>query len=90
MHSHGPRKNFNKRQCADTYYVPLKNIFKKILIRTTSTGRTYKITDEDYKKLFLYLPNFNNNQLLHIIILLLPFARNFISVSKCLIKKTKT
>ena len=87
MHS---RKNFNKRQCADTCYVPLKNIFKKTSIRTTSTGRTYKITDEDYKKLFLYLPNFNNNQLLHIVILLLPFVRSSISVSKCLIKKTKT
>ena len=35
-------------------------------------------------------PNFSNNKLLYILILLLPFAKCFISVNECLIRKAKT
>ena len=38
----------------------------------------------------LHLPNFSNNKLLHLVILLLPFAKCFISINECLIKKAKT
>ena len=38
----------------------------------------------------LHLPNFSNNKLLYIVILLLPFAKCFISVNKYLIGKCKT
>ena len=50
MHPHGPRKTFNWPQHSDTCYVQVKNIIHKISAPTTSTGRTYKITDEDYQK----------------------------------------
>ena len=38
----------------------------------------------------LHLPNFSNNELLYKVILLLPFAKCFISVNGCLIRKAKT
>ena len=38
----------------------------------------------------LHLPNFSNNKLTYIVILLLPFAKCFISVNKYLIRKCKT
>ena len=69
---------------------PVKNIIQKISTPTTSTGRINKINDEEFKKLFLNLPNLNNNKLLYVTILLLPFAKCFISVNKCLIKMAKT
>ena len=67
----------------------MKNV-QKISTPTTSTGRTKKKNDKDYKKLFLYFPNFSNNKLLYIVILLLPFAKCFISVNKYLIRIAKT
>ena len=50
MHPHGPRKTFNWPSCGDTCYVPIKNIVHKISVPTTSTGRTYRINDDDYNK----------------------------------------
>ena len=50
MHPHGPRKTFNWPQGGDTCYVPIKNIVYKISVPTTSTGRTYRINDDDYNK----------------------------------------
>ena len=50
MHPHGPRKTFNWPESDDTCYVPTKNILCVISTPTTSTGRMYKITDEDYQK----------------------------------------
>ena len=38
----------------------------------------------------LHLPNFSNNKLLYIVILFLPFAKYFISVNECFIRKAKT
>ena len=90
MHPHGSRKTFNQHQCADSCYVPVENIIQKISTPTTSTGTTNKINDDDYKKLFLNLPNFRNNKLLYIVTLLLPFAKCFISVNKYLIRTAKT
>ena len=55
---------------------------------TSSTARTYKINDEDYRKLLLHLPGLSNNKLLYIVLLLL-FAKCFISVNECLIRKAK-
>ena len=69
-------------------YVPVKNI-QRTSTPTTSAGRTYKINNEDYKKLFLHLQNFSNNKLLYIAILLFPFAKCFTSVNKCLIRNLK-
>ena len=50
MHPHGPRKTFNLPQGGDSYYVPIKNIVCAIQAPTTTTGRTYRICDEDYDK----------------------------------------
>ena len=50
MHPNGPRKTFNWPQHTDTCYVPIKNIIHKIAAPTTSTGRTYKIDEDDYQK----------------------------------------
>ena len=38
----------------------------------------------------LHLLNFSNDKLLYTVILLLPFAKYFISVKECLIRKAKT
>ena len=38
----------------------------------------------------LHLPNFSKNKLLYVVISLLPFAKCFISVNKCLVRKAKT
>ena len=83
----GPRKTFNQHQRGDSCYVPQKNIIQKISTRTISTGRAYKKNCKDYKKLILHLPNFSNNKLLYMVILLLPFAKCLFSVNKCLIRK---
>ena len=53
MHPHGPRKTFNLPQGGDSYYVPIKNIVCAIQAPTTTTGRTYRICDEDYDKTVL-------------------------------------
>ena len=50
MHPHGPRKTFNWPVGGDSCYVPVKNIVYGISPPTTITGRTYKISDEDYNK----------------------------------------
>ena len=71
-------------------YVPKKNIIQKISTPTTSTGRTQEINYDDYKKLLLHLPNFSNNKLFCRVILVLPFAKCFISVNKCLRRKVET
>ena len=55
----------------------------------TSTARTCKINDEDYRKLLLHLPGLGNNKLLYIVPLVL-FAKCYISVKKYLIRKAKT
>lgn len=49
MHPHGPRKTFNWPQIEDTWFVPIKKILC-VVSPTTYTGRTYKITDEEYEK----------------------------------------
>ena len=80
----------NQHQRSDSCYVSVKKIIQKISTPTASTGRTYKINDGDYKNLLLHLPDFRNKRLLYIVILLVPFAKCFISVNKYLIRKTKT
>ena len=90
IHSHRLQKTFNQHQCGDSCYAPVKNIIQIKSAPTKVTGRACKVNDEDYKKRLLHLPNFSNNKLLYIFILLLPFAKCFISVNKCLIRKTKT
>ncbi len=50
MHPHGPKKAFHWPRHCDTCYVPVKNIIEKISVPTTSNGRTYNITDFDFKK----------------------------------------
>ncbi len=49
LHPHGPRKTFNWPQREDSCFVPMKNVLC-IVSPTTSTGRTYKINEEDYQK----------------------------------------
>ena len=84
IHPHGPRKTFNSN------VMFLSRNIQKISTPATSTARAYKVNDENYKKLFLHLTNFSNNKLSYIAILLLPFAKYFISVGKCLIRNAKT
>ena len=50
MFPHGPHKTFNWPETEDSCYVPIKNILCQISSSTTTTGRTYKITDEEYDK----------------------------------------
>ena len=50
MHPQGPRKTFNWPQGGDSCYVPIGNIVFAIQALTTTTGRTYRIFDEDYDK----------------------------------------
>ena len=50
MHPHGPRKTFNWPESDDNCYVPTKKHSVLSQPPTTSTGRMYKITDEDYQK----------------------------------------
>ena len=47
---HGPRKTFNWPETEGSCYVPIKNILCQISSPTTTTGWTYKITDEEYDK----------------------------------------
>ena len=49
MFPHGPHKTFNWPETGDLCYVPIKNILCQISSHTT-TGRTYKITDQEYGK----------------------------------------
>ena len=49
MFPHGPHKTFNWPEIEDSWYVQIKNILCQIS-STTTTGRTYKITDEEYDK----------------------------------------
>ena len=92
MHPHRALKTFlisiNVVIQSSMRYVPVKNI-QRTSTPTTSSGRTYKINNEDYKKLFLHLQNFSNNKLLYIAILLFPFAECFTSVNKCLTRNLK-
>ena len=46
----GPHKTFNWLETEDSCYVSIKNILCQISSSTTTTGRTYKITDEEYDK----------------------------------------
>ena len=52
MFPHGPRETFNWPETYDSCYLPMKNILCQIASPTTTTGRTYKITDEEYGKEF--------------------------------------
>ena len=70
--------------------IPAKNIIQKIsTLPSTSNERTYKVNDVDCKILFLHFPD-SNNRLLYMFILLLTFAKCFISANKCIIRKAKT
>ena len=48
LHPHGPSKSFYWPSRDDTCYVPITNILCLISPPSTSTGRTYKILDDDY------------------------------------------
>ena len=50
MFPRGPRKTFNWPDTEDSCYGPIKNIICQISSPTTTTGRTYKITDKEYDK----------------------------------------
>ena len=50
MFSHGPCKTFNWPETEYSCWVPIKNILCQIPSPTTTTGQTYKITDEEYDK----------------------------------------
>ena len=77
MHPHGPWKTFNYHQNRDSCYVLVEFFLKDI--------NFYYIYWE-----ILHLANFSNNKLLYIVVLLLPFAKCFISANECLIRKAKT
>ena len=51
MHINGPWKTFSWPPGGDSCYVPIKNIVCDIQAPTTTTGRTYRICDEDYDKM---------------------------------------
>ena len=50
LRPHGPHKAFHWPRDGNTCYVPTTNILCKISVplSATATGRSYKITDEDY------------------------------------------
>ena len=50
MFPHVPCKTFNWPETEDSCYVPIKKILYQISSPTTTTGRTYRITDEEYDK----------------------------------------
>ena len=50
MFPHWPRKTLNWPETEDSCYAQIKNILFQISSPTTTTGRTYKITDEEYDK----------------------------------------
>ena len=50
MFPHGPHKTFNWPETEDSWYVQIKNILCQISSPATTTGRTYKLTDEEYNK----------------------------------------
>ena len=50
MFPHGPCKTFNWRETEGSCYMLVKNILCQIFSPTTTTGRTYKITNEEYDK----------------------------------------
>ena len=50
MFPHVPCKTFNWPETEDSCYVPIKKILYQISSPTTTTGPTYKITDEEYDK----------------------------------------
>ena len=47
MFPRGPCKTFNWSETEDSCYVPIKNILCQISSPATTTGQTYKITDEE-------------------------------------------
>lgn len=66
MHPHGPRNTFNWPARDDTCYVPFKNILCVLKTPTTSTGRTYKITDADYQNTVSAFDWAKHNEIKHI------------------------
>ena len=50
MNPYGPHKTFNWPQGGYSCYVPIKNIVCAIQAPTATTGRTYRICEEDYDK----------------------------------------
>jgi len=50
MHPHGPSKSFSWPAVADKCFVPLANILCSISSPITTTGRVYRISEEDYTK----------------------------------------
>ena len=56
----GPRKSFTWQQVENVWSIPIKNILC-IVSPTTPTGRTYKITDEEYKNTIAALEWHRNN-----------------------------
>ena len=61
MSPHGPCKTFNWPETEDLCYVPIKNILCQISSPVTTTGRTYKITDEDYNSTLSAFQHFNTD-----------------------------
>ena len=49
LHPHGPSRNFYWPSKEDLCYVPLTNILCLLSPPSTSTGRMYKILDDDYE-----------------------------------------
>ena len=48
MHPHGPRKSFSWPSATDKCYVPFDDILAVINAPTTTSGRTYTISNNDY------------------------------------------
>lgn len=51
MHPHGPRKNFIWPRTEDTCFIPLERILCRISVPLMETGRSYKISDEDFNSI---------------------------------------
>ena len=60
MFPHGPRKTFNWQETEDSCYVPIKNILCQIYSPATTTGRAYKIIDEEYDKNMISVSQYLN------------------------------
>ena len=51
LHPHGPTKNFHWPEFQDQCLIPAYDLLTTISIPTTTTGRTYHITDKDYNNI---------------------------------------
>ena len=63
LHPHGPQKNFKWLRNPDKCYVPIQNILCTIIISApvTTTGRMYKISDQEYNNILSLFEKYLNS-----------------------------